>query len=1079
MFTPSKSFRHLSAPYTIFYGIGRDGAPIPQTKRLSLQEGKLHKDSPKNAGSGVWSNCWSILDGLAHTIYQLPSNACLVAGVTDSVCGRITPQMYPQPGHISRTKDHFHYSAGPALVLLDHDADPQRGGMTPDELIAVLISVCPIFADAGHVTAYSTSSFIEDAEGTPLSAPKPSFHSYFVAADGRDVERFGKVLAARLWLAGYGWGVLSKSGSFLKRCIIDDAVFSPERCIFEAAPILGDGLVQRRPRPAVVDGMALQTHLLPDLSVSERDDYDRLVAAERARLKPEQEPKRRTYAAERAAKTGTTPEVEYRRLVAAERGVISELTVLGPQGETLKELIAAGWHKRYITDPQEPDEPTQAQLFIDGPGDAKVRSYRHGGQWFDVVSDETAEAIANMADTEDASPLVSPWLAMRLAALTELSAAAKGRHDYRRVYPALLGMRPSDFTPGVTLLRGSCGIGKTQKYGIPLAEYARQRGVNFVATCHRVSLTADLSAKMGCVNYQAKDRDALRRDKSLAICINSTINMEFNFFCRYVKCLFIDEISQVLRQVAVGKVATGKREEIFTMLKDMIRQAETVVVADADCNDVVVEFLEQCRPNEKFTIIESELDQSHLSMTYEHGGKAFKNLCGDVLSRLAAGQHLIVASDSKKKLHELKEAVLFELPDKKVLVVHSDDNGEPDQVAFMQNPNAECLRYDLVLHSPSMSSGVSIQVEHFDHGYGLFFGVVTPSDAHQMLRRVRNLTTWHLALIPNHGTQKLTEAAAISQAMLVAARLDGRVDVLTDMDTLKARVEADENLGKGHFAAGLITYLRRTGFSVVEQVLADDAESEFEADLSAIKDDLKERRIAEILDARVLSDVEADRLRRLPRVGHADQVAITRWTICKGLGVVPAELAADDVVFWDGGRGLRHLHRYELATGQAKIKADHEKNLSLRTFDSLRVRLYADLLEPLGVDLLTGDGEFGQAEAKVVVDRVMRNPALYAFLRLAPSYKARPLDNIKVVQAILQRLGLGTDKSQRRIEGKPTWFHRLKKDKLDVIREASERRLLSRIANTGYTGTGRSVTAEGAVCQSADRSLLSVSSASS
>ena len=53
-----------------------------------------------------------------------------------------------------------------------------------------------------------------------------------------------KSISDRLWLAGLGWYVVGAAGQMLQRSLIDTAVGSPERLIFEGPVILKDSLVQ-------------------------------------------------------------------------------------------------------------------------------------------------------------------------------------------------------------------------------------------------------------------------------------------------------------------------------------------------------------------------------------------------------------------------------------------------------------------------------------------------------------------------------------------------------------------------------------------------------------------------------------------------------------------------------------------------------------------------------------------------------------------------------------------------------------------------------------------------------------------
>ncbi|MEK1831385.1 hypothetical protein AAAC51_27855 [Priestia megaterium] len=56
---------------------------------------------------------------------------------------------------------------------------------------------------------------------------------------------------------------------------------------------------------------------------------------------------------------------------------------------------------------------------------------------------------------------------------------------------------------------------------------------------------------------------------------------------------------------------------------------------------------------------------------------------------------------------------------------------------FTNKPKKMVKKYDGLIYSPSISSGVSIEQKHFDRHFGMFCGEVVPSDAIQMLRRDR------------------------------------------------------------------------------------------------------------------------------------------------------------------------------------------------------------------------------------------------------------------------------------------------------------------------------------------------------
>jgi hypothetical protein len=56
----------------------------------------------------------------------------------------------------------------------------------------------------------------------------------------------------------------------------------------------------------------------------------------------------------------------------------------------------------------------------------------------------------------------------------------------------------------------------------------------------------------------------------------------------------------------------------------------------------------------------------------------------------------------------------------------------------MSNINKRVFNYDVIIATPSMSTGVSIEIKRFHKVYGLFYGTVTDADASQALSRVRD-----------------------------------------------------------------------------------------------------------------------------------------------------------------------------------------------------------------------------------------------------------------------------------------------------------------------------------------------------
>jgi hypothetical protein len=358
----------------------------PLTKTLAYKNGKLNSGPYITAGSGYSRRLSTTLRQLAEQFSEFPKTTCLIHGVAERDA-EVRVHDYRREGQISRTLEFYSYPDGPASLMLDHDYDPEKGGRpyTPAELIAALSEVDPHLGAAAHIVKLSTSAEVYTADGEKVSPNAPSYHLYFAVKNGKDIKRYGKLLFAKLYLAGHGFSCLSKDGSILKRGPIDESVFSPERCDFVSGAVLRKGLEQRLGKAEYIEGNHLvDTSLLADLTAAEKKKLHELQQAHREELKPLQEPRRRSYAADKAKRTGQNAEELYQALVDAEHGKVdASLEVVTKDGRrtTLQALYDNDEHRTYI---QNPFGDSAQPLFLIHGADATLKTFNHGGRTLSV-----------------------------------------------------------------------------------------------------------------------------------------------------------------------------------------------------------------------------------------------------------------------------------------------------------------------------------------------------------------------------------------------------------------------------------------------------------------------------------------------------------------------------------------------------------------------------------------------------------------------------------------------------------------------------------------------------------------------
>ena len=380
--------------------------PATLGKSYRLTASGLNK---KTAGELVSGNFevkdFATVNDVADLIANVRNDQAIMASLPKlgGNVGRIvTKDAKPDnPGALSRTKDDFGFPCNQrGLMILDYDPQDGTTPMTQSQLWTLLQSVVPGIADAGVLWWSSGSSFIYQGEQEiqGLSGQR----IYVLIADISDVERFGTMLARRLWLAGHGRIEVSTSGQRLVRSTFDASMHQAARLDFIGGAICHAPLEQRRGKPQIVsNGGWLDTRdALPSLTAKEEAAYEALVEDAKQKAEPEVRLAQAAWkesrvegSTQRLIDSGINPVQARER---AERSLVSAIggSLLGDFTITLAdgtELTVGAilddkekYHGALTRDPLEPDYRNGAQtgklyLFSAHP---VLHSQAHGGKTF-------------------------------------------------------------------------------------------------------------------------------------------------------------------------------------------------------------------------------------------------------------------------------------------------------------------------------------------------------------------------------------------------------------------------------------------------------------------------------------------------------------------------------------------------------------------------------------------------------------------------------------------------------------------------------------------------------------------------
>jgi hypothetical protein len=395
----------------------------PLTKTIALSDGKPVSDSAAcRMANGTArrvrfsGEAYAVMQALADLINNLnPNEAYALGRLKDGVLDHVRVVRADKlngatdTSAIARTKEYLIFEEGkPGLALLDGDFKgmPEGAARRLKEcggLWGALCEVLPALETVAFVERAPTSSNLRNGKTGQTFPGSGGRHIVIPVLDAADFPRFLSDLDDRLWLAGWGWGMVSAAGSFLERSLIDKSVGSSERLIFEGGPIVKLPLVQEGRHAVAYDGLVLDTRLLLPLTDDEKAELKEIKDAEELRLLPERQEARTRWSVKHIERLTAAGMSEGEACARIDRWIDHhELSGDFPlpfdepeiAGTTVAQVLAAPdkYIDKTLSDPLEGPSYGlgKAILYRRPDGSLWIKSFAHGGARYDFKPDFAA-----------------------------------------------------------------------------------------------------------------------------------------------------------------------------------------------------------------------------------------------------------------------------------------------------------------------------------------------------------------------------------------------------------------------------------------------------------------------------------------------------------------------------------------------------------------------------------------------------------------------------------------------------------------------------------------------------------------
>lgn len=570
------------------------------------------------------------------------------------------------------------------------------------------------------------------------------------------------------------------------------------------------------------------------------------------------------------------------------------------------------------------------------------------------------------------------------------------------------------------------GEGKT----LFMAEIARLakliKGVRVGYIAHRVTLIENSAARLGLENYQNIKPHDMRDVQHMAICANSLASLYFSDFFTDCDVLFIDEIKQVLEHIAIGSFDNRERAKVLEIIKTAIKNAKLVICADADLDQKTLDFLKSC--NKPIRQIASSVNNApSVDKTVIHSD--LNTIRNKAINSVLEGKNTLIQCSTKAETESLRLIFLGHgVKDADILMVNSDTKAEPKEALFLKDPDNFLMNYKplVVLASPTISSGFSIERPYFQGVYLLQTGILTPTDILQTSARYRPAKTIYIGFEDNKNRpEPTTEQQKILGDILIKKRfrlaIDPNTDLLsvniegTSFDSLRYKVATQHDESLKDYANKTLLCFEAKGYKVQSLAIEEQSQDCYKKDSKESRKAVKQQRIAEIMQADIIDAKTADQYeRKANTTTRKEKRELERFKITQQLAT--SEPSFDDVEFWEDN-GLKKIHLFEILQSdkEACIAFDSQqeliqKNISLQTKAHAKNSLLSFVFKSLGLDPMTGKGEFGHDKAVNTLNQLSKHDNEIAALGLGNFEKVNEQFAVRTINNLLKKLGLETAK---------------------------------------------------------------------
>jgi hypothetical protein len=641
------------------------------------------------------------------------------------------------------------------------------------------------------------------------------------------------------------------------------------------------------------------------------------------------------------------------------------------------------------------------------------------------------------------------------------------RHGFHLSYPVTVDVNQrylqADLPKsGLVCIKSPKGTGKTALLE-PLIRHASQTGRKTLVISHRIQLGRAICERLGLDYLSDLRRSTTQGLLGMGLCIDSLHAKSQARFCPtdwHGAIVVLDECEQVLWHMLNSTTCQNERVAIIdtfrTLIREVLQSGGLLIAQDADLSDYSVDLLQDYAeiPIEPWILVNhwkpTDGWQVHYYQTPDSGA-----LWPELEGAIARGSVFICLDAQRAKSKwgamNVEARLRKQYPSKRILRIDSHTVADPKHPAYgcIERLNEMLPEYDIVIASPSIGTGVSIDIQgHFVAVFGIFQGAIPDNEIRQALARVRESVPRYV-WAPLFGVGKIGDGSAdyhtiatsqikVNKLNMQLLKVDFNLDKAYDPITFRtwAKFAARVNASIANLREALRGGLLQEGHRV--RIISDgDYDKPLAQQMSQIQSEIRDctqqAEAVAIAQAPDINESEYKRLHDQRSKTQEEWYQEEKYRVHQRYGIeVTPELYQLDQDGWYSKLRLHYYLQQPPSTAKQRDRLHWQDRLSQGNgqYCPQDTRTYTERVEALRelnvLQFLDGDRDWYGTDPQVLdfADKARRwKHELRTLFRLSISDELSP---IQIVQLFLDRLGLKLtrDRRARLADGSRCWMYR-------------------------------------------------------